>query len=66
MDALRTLRSSNGLSQYQMALALGVSLSLYEKVERGATRPSRNFVRRVWTYFPDADVNDLFYAENSN
>ena len=63
MNELRALRHNKGYSQYQMALALGISLSLYEKVERGAVRASASFMRRVWAFFPDASIERIFFSQ---
>lgn len=43
MNALRELRTENGFSQEKMAAELGVSLSMYQKVEQGNAKAGARF-----------------------
>ena len=45
-----------------MANKLGVSISLYEKVEYSDRKPSRNFLSKFKKAFPDFDMN-IFFEE---
>lgn len=46
MNNLRELRKENGLNQEQMAAELGVSLSMYQKVEQGNAKAGRKFMEK--------------------
>lgn len=61
MNALRRFRNSTGLSQDNMARKLGVSLSMYEKVERGNAKPSRGFMEKIKEQFPEASIDEIFF-----
>ena len=62
MECLENFRKKKGYTKLEMANALGVSLSLYEKVEYSDREPSRNFMARFKEQFPDFDMN-LFFDE---
>lgn len=66
MNNLRELRKENGYSQEQMAAELGVSLSMYQKVEQGNAKAGRNFMEKIKQRFPEASVDYIFFASNSN
>ena len=57
MQSLIDFRISKGLSRQEMARALGVSHSLYEKIELSARQPSRWFMERFKSAFPSFDMN---------
>ena len=61
MSKLQEFRKGKGISQEGFARSLRYTLSLVAKVERGAAKPSRNFMERVKEIYPDADINDLFF-----
>ena len=63
---LKQFRNSINLSQKSMAQKLGVTLSLYEKVESGRCGISSNFIKRFKHNFPDASIDEIFFNENSN
>lgn len=66
MNNLRKLRKENGYSQEQMAAELGVSLSMYQKVEQGNAKAGRNFMEKIKQRFPEASIDYIFFASNSN
>lgn len=66
MNNLRKLRKENGYSQEQMAAELGVSLSMYQKVEQGSAKAGRNFMEKIKQRFPEASIDYIFFASNSN
>ena len=66
MEKLRNFRKSQGLSQKDMAEKLGITLSMYEKVEGGRTGASAAFMSRVKSAFPEIVIDDIFFSINSN
>ena len=64
MQQLRELRKKHGLTQKSMAQKMGITLSMYEKVEGGRVKASSAFMRRIKTIFPDANIDAIFFAEN--
>ena len=65
MQNLRDFRKTRGLSQVEMARKLGYTLSMYEKVERGRTRFSVKFLIAFKSAFPDANIDYIFFGNNS-
>jgi len=63
MQALRAFREKQGISQYNMARKLDISLSFYEKIESGHARPSRNFMERIKIAYPEIKIDDMFFSE---
>lgn len=66
MNNLRELRKENRFSQEQMAAELGVSLSMYQKVEQGNAKAGRAFMEKLKCRFPEASIDHIFFANNSN
>lgn len=60
MNNLRELRKENGLNQEQMAAELGVSLSMYQKVEQGNAKAGRKFMEKIKQRFPEASIDYIF------
>jgi len=60
---LRKLRKENRYTLKQFADLIGVSSSLYEKVEYGIRKPSRAFMEKVKARFPEADMNELIASK---
>lgn len=58
---LKQFRNSINLSQKTMAQKLGVTLSLYEKVESGRCGVSSNFLKRFKHAFPSASIDSIFF-----
>lgn len=65
LEQLKAFRENQQLSRSSMAKEIGVSKSLYEKVEYGIRLPSQNFLCRLKKRFPSFDVNLFFSPENS-
>ena len=62
---LREFRKAHGLSQDAMARKLGITLSMYEKVESGRAGASAAFMRRLKNAFPEVSIDHIFFADNS-
>lgn len=60
MEALKTFRISLGLTIVGFANELKMSKSLYEKVESGNRKPSREFITKLKNRYPQFDTNLLF------
>ncbi|HDX9658043.1 TPA: helix-turn-helix transcriptional regulator [Bacillus toyonensis] len=59
---LKVFRQEIKLTQQQMACSIGVSLSMYEKVERGSIKASRNFIAALKYKYPHIDINYIFFG----
>ena len=57
MNTLVNFRNINKLTQKQMAERLGITLTLYSKIELGLRNPSYNFLVK----FKQADVDSIFF-----
>lgn len=66
MEKLKEFRKEKGLSQDSMARKLGITLSMYEKVESGRAGASAAFMRRIKENFPDASIDSIFFSTYSN
>ena len=64
MEKLKEFRKGKKLSQKSMAKLLGITLSMYEKVESGRVGASAAFMRRFKLKFPDQSVDDIFFASH--
>ena len=60
MEFLKEFRSSQELTIQEFADNIKVSKSLYEKVESGARKPSREFLSKLKLKYPQFDVNIFF------
>ena len=65
MEQLKQFRKEKKMTQEGMAQKIGITLSMYEKVERGAVSASAAFMRRMKEAFPDIDINFIFFSQNS-
>ena len=63
MKTLKDFRNSLGLTIQDFANSIKVSKSLYEKVESGARKPSREFTTKLKIKYPQFDVNVFFTTE---
>ena len=66
MERLKNFRLEQGLTQSAMANKIGITLSMYEKVETGRTGVSGAFMRRFKKSFPEASIDVIFFTENNN
>lgn len=62
MEYLKEFRKQRNLTQAEMAEMLEVSLSLYTKLESENRKPSREFMNKFKSAFPDFDMN-IFFAD---
>ena len=60
MEILKQFRLSLNLTIPGFAKEIEVSKSLYEKVEAGTRKPSREFITKLKRKYPQFDVNLLF------
>ena len=60
MKILKDFRISLGLTIQEFAKSINVSKSLYEKVESGDRKPSREFTSKLKQKYPQFDVNNFF------
>ena len=60
MEMLKKFRLEQGFKREQMAEKMGISTSLYDKIEFDARTPSRNFLNRFKKAFPKFDMNKFF------
>ena len=63
MEKLKEFRKEKKLSQEAMAKLLGITLSMYEKVESGRAGASAAFMRRFKLNFPDQKIDDIFFNQ---
>lgn len=61
IEYLLDLRKRKNLSALEMANKLGISESLYRKVECGQRAPSRFFMKRLKKEFPEVDMNIFLF-----
>ena len=60
MEKLKQFRLDRNLTVTEMSQKIGISKSLYEKVELGIRKPSREFTTKFKKIFPEFDVNIFF------
>lgn len=60
MKELKNFRNDRGLTVPEIAQKIGVSKSLYEKIELDVRKPSRQFTTKFKKAFPEFDVNIFF------
>ncbi|MGN7192845.1 helix-turn-helix domain-containing protein [Bacillus mycoides] len=61
MKELREFRKKKKLSQVRFAKKIGVSQSMYEKVERGVIPPSRAFMEKIKLTYPEVNIDFIFF-----
>ena len=64
MNSLVDFRNLKNLSQKDMAALIGVTLSLYSKIELGLRNPSYNFLTKFKAASPDSDINKIFFSDS--
>lgn len=60
---LKQFRENLKATQREMAEDIGFSLSMYEKVERGTVKASRNFIEAMKKKFPNIDIDYIFFNQ---
>lgn len=61
MHTLVDFRNLNKLTQKQMADKIGITLSMYSKIELGARNPSYSFLVKFKKAFKNASVDSIFF-----
>ena len=62
-EKLKEHRERMGKTTYQMAEIIGISDSLYTKIERGERNPSYGFLKKFTAAFPEMDIDKLFFNQ---
>lgn len=57
MDQLVEFRKSKNMTLQQMADKIGISKSMYEKIEYGDAKPSIETLKKFKDNFDDLDIN---------
>lgn len=60
MKELKSFRNSLGMTCDEFAGKIGVSVSLYSKIETGNRKPSRSFIEKLKREYPQIDANIFF------
>ena len=60
MQEIKQFRNSLKLTLKEFAESIGVSESLYSKIECGDRKPSRQFCEHLKSKYPQFDVNIFF------
>lgn len=66
MERLKEFRKKKELSQEAMAKKIGITLSMYEKVEQGRAGASAAFMRRFKRAFPESSIDCIFFSHIGN
>ena len=61
-NKLKDYRDKLGKTTNQMAEIIGISDSLYVKIERVERNPSYGFLKKFTVAFPDIDIDRLFFT----
>lgn len=61
---LRKIRLEHNMSISEMSKYIGVSCSLYEKIEYGQRTPSYNFIKKFKGKFPSCNTDEIFFEDN--
>ena len=64
MDKVFGRRLKELREEKDMAALIGVTLSLYSKIELGLRNPSYNFLTKFKAAFPDSDINKIFFSDS--
>lgn len=65
-DGVRKIRSDLNITAHKMAETIGISSSLYIKIEQGERNPSFGFLKKLKAAFPDVDINPIFETKHNN
>ncbi|MBS5863687.1 MAG: helix-turn-helix transcriptional regulator [Clostridium sp.] len=64
MEVLKKFRKGLNMTQKLFAKSIGVSESLYIKIELGIRKPSRNFISKLKSKYPEINTNVFFLDKN--
>lgn len=62
---IKTLRLLRGLTQRQVAVAVGIAQSSYAMIESGRRYPRKHIAKRLAEFF-GVTVDELFFAEDNH
>lgn len=65
-NEIKNFRIQKNLTVEKMIEYIGVSSSLYYKIEQGERNPSFGFLKKLKAAFPDVDINPIFEANHQN
>ena len=60
-ETLVNFRNKKGLTQQEMAVMLGTTLSYYSKIELGIRNPSYNFLVKFKKHFSNEKIDEIFF-----
>ncbi|HBH3691543.1 TPA: helix-turn-helix transcriptional regulator [Clostridioides difficile] len=60
-NSLVDFRNYKKMTQKEMAKKLGITLTLYSKIELGIRNPSYNFLRKFKLIFRDVNIDEIFF-----
>lgn len=63
MEVLKKFRKGLNMTQKLFAKSIGVSESLYIKIELGIRKPSRNFISKLKSKYPEINTNVFFFGQ---
>lgn len=63
MEVLKKFRKGLNMTQKLFAKSIGVSESLYIKIELGIRKPSRNFISKLKSKYPEINTNVFFLVQ---
>jgi transcriptional regulator with XRE-family HTH domain len=62
METMKVIRNMTNKSPEEFAKELGISISLYTKIECGNRKPSKNVIGKIKKKYPCIDTN-IFFAK---
>lgn len=65
-NEIKNFRIQKELTVEKMIAIIGVSSSLYYKIEQGERNPSFGFLKKLKAAFPEVDINPIFEAKHQN
>lgn len=65
-NSLVDFRNSKRMTQKEMAKKLGLTLTLYSKVELGIRNPSYNFLMKFKKAFKEVNIDEIFFENKSH
>ena len=65
MKTLQDFREALGKNRREMAEEIGISKSMYEKLETGERKPSRELIEKIKMKYPLLDVSIFLDLKNT-